>query len=147
LQNRLHLFCRPKFPPRHTDQGVPSTCLTISGQERSARACFGARVGDMNFGFGELRTASLCRRLIIDTMAPNLALSQHNLIYDMILDKNMKVCTMADAAECSERSILAIRSNIRYFGRIKAPFSWYYDSYATYILIRQDRLGPSVRYN
>jgi transposase len=54
-------------------------------------------------------------------MAPNLATSQHDLIYDMVLDKKMKVRAMADVAECSKRSIIAIRSNMRYFGSTKAP--------------------------
>jgi transposase len=54
-------------------------------------------------------------------MAPNLAPAQHDLIYDMVLDRKMKVRAMANAAECSERSIMAIRSNIRHFGGTKAP--------------------------
>lgn len=54
-------------------------------------------------------------------MAPNLAPSQHDLIRDMILDQKLKTREMADAAGCSERSIKAIRSNIRYFGSTKAP--------------------------
>lgn len=54
-------------------------------------------------------------------MAPNLAHSQHDLIHDMVLDKKMKVREMANVAECSERSIMAIRSNIRHFGSTKAP--------------------------
>lgn len=54
-------------------------------------------------------------------MAPNLAPAQHDLIYNMVLDKKMKVRAMANTAECSKRSIMAIRSNIRYFGGTKAP--------------------------
>jgi hypothetical protein len=54
-------------------------------------------------------------------MAPNLAPSQHDLIRDMILDKKLTTREMADAAGCSERSIKAIRSNLRYFGSTKAP--------------------------
>jgi hypothetical protein len=55
------------------------------------------------------------------TMAPNLACSQHNLIKDMILHKKLKANKRADIAECSERSIKAIRSNIYYYGTTKAP--------------------------
>ena len=54
-------------------------------------------------------------------MAPNLAPSQHNLIHDMIIDEKLKTRQMADVAECSERSIKAIRSNLHYFGTTKAP--------------------------
>jgi transposase len=54
-------------------------------------------------------------------MAPNLASSQHDLIHDMIVDEKLKTRQMADVAECSERSIKAIRSNLHYFGTTKAP--------------------------
>lgn len=54
-------------------------------------------------------------------MAPNLAPSQHDLIRDMILHQKLKTREMADAARYSERSIKAIRSNLRYFGCTKAP--------------------------
>lgn len=54
-------------------------------------------------------------------MAPNLAPSQHDLIRDMILDQILTTREMADAAGCSERSIKAIRSNLRYFGSTNAP--------------------------
>jgi hypothetical protein len=54
-------------------------------------------------------------------MAPNLAPSQHDLIRDMILHQKLTTREMADAAGCSERSIKAIRSNLRYFGSTKAP--------------------------
>lgn len=54
-------------------------------------------------------------------MAPNLAASQHALIRDMILSKSLTTSQMADAAGCSERSIRAIKSNLRYFGTTKAP--------------------------
>ena len=56
-------------------------------------------------------------------MAPNLAPSQHDLIRDMILDNKLKAYEMANIAECSERSIKAIRSNVHYFGTTKAPFN------------------------
>jgi transposase len=54
-------------------------------------------------------------------MAPNLAPSQHDLIHAMILDNTLKTHEMANVAECSERSIKAIRSNLRCFGSTKAP--------------------------
>jgi transposase len=54
-------------------------------------------------------------------MAPNLAPSQHDLIHDMILDNTLKTREMANIAECSERSIKAIGSNLRCFGNTKAP--------------------------
>lgn len=75
------------------------------------------------FGECDLSTENpkLCRHLILDIMAPNLAHSQHDLIYDMVVDKKMKVREMANVAECSERSIMAIRSNIRHIGSTKAP--------------------------
>jgi hypothetical protein len=56
-------------------------------------------------------------------MAPNLAPSQHDLIRDMILDNKLKTYEMANIAECSERSIKAIHSNVHYFGTTKAPFN------------------------
>jgi transposase len=54
-------------------------------------------------------------------MAPNLALSQHELIKDMILDKKLKTNRMAEIAECNERSIKAIRSNMYFYGTTTAP--------------------------
>jgi hypothetical protein len=54
-------------------------------------------------------------------MAPNLAPSQHDPIRAIILDKMLKTREMANVAECSERSIKAIRSNLYYFGTTKAP--------------------------
>jgi transposase len=54
-------------------------------------------------------------------MAPHLAASQHNMICDMILSNSLTIAQMADAAGCSERSIRAIRSNLRCFGSTKAP--------------------------
>jgi transposase len=54
-------------------------------------------------------------------MAPNLAVSQHELIRDMILSKSLKQTDMAAVARCSDRSIRAIASNLRCFGSTKAP--------------------------
>jgi transposase len=54
-------------------------------------------------------------------MAPNLAVSQHYLIRDMILSKTLKNADIASVAGCSRRSITAIRSNLRRFGATKAP--------------------------
>ena len=39
----------------------------------------------------------------------------------MILDKKLKTSEMANVAECSERSIKAICSNLHYFSTTKAP--------------------------
>lgn len=54
-------------------------------------------------------------------MAPNLAESQHHLIRDMILDGSLTQVDMADAAGCSERTIRNIATNVRLFGKTKAP--------------------------
>ncbi|KAK4071524.1 transcriptional regulator family: Helix-turn-helix [Purpureocillium lilacinum] len=59
-------------------------------------------------------------------MAPNLALSQHLAIRDMILsksegDKTLTNKEIARAANCSTRSVRRIRSNLLLFGSTKAP--------------------------
>jgi hypothetical protein len=54
-------------------------------------------------------------------MAPHLAASQHELIRDMILSKSLKQVDMAAVAGCSDRSIRAIASNLRCFGKTRAP--------------------------
>lgn len=54
-------------------------------------------------------------------MAPNLAVSQHAMIHDMLLDGSLKYVEMATAARCSDRAIRRIRSNVRCFGNTKAP--------------------------
>lgn len=43
------------------------------------------------------------------------------MIYDMIVSRTLSAAQMADAADCSTRSINRIRSNIRCFGTTKAP--------------------------
>lgn len=53
-------------------------------------------------------------------MAPNLALSQHEQIRDMIFSKCTNA-TIARTACCSTRSVRKIRSNLRCFGTTKAP--------------------------
>jgi transposase len=53
-------------------------------------------------------------------MAPNLAESQHAQIRDMILS-NRPTAEIADVTGCSERSVFAIQSNLRYLGSTKAP--------------------------
>ena len=53
-------------------------------------------------------------------MAPNLALSQHEQIRDMIFSKCTNA-TIARTACCSTRSVRKIRSNLRCFGSTKAP--------------------------
>jgi transposase len=54
-------------------------------------------------------------------MAPNLALSQHDLIRDMILDGSLTQAQMADVAGCSGRTIRNIATNVRLFGSTRAP--------------------------
>ena len=54
-------------------------------------------------------------------MAPNLPSWKHELIRDMILSKSLTTSQMAYAAECSERSITTIRSNLKLFGHVRAP--------------------------
>lgn len=56
-------------------------------------------------------------------MAPNLAVSQHDPIRDMILSRSLTTPQMANVAGCSERSIRHIRSNLRCFGTTRAPFN------------------------
>jgi hypothetical protein len=53
-------------------------------------------------------------------MAPNLALSQHEQIRDMIISKFANA-TIARTVRCSTRSVQTIRSNLRCFGTTKAP--------------------------
>ena len=59
--------------------------------------------------------------LVATDMAPNLAASQHDLIRDMISAGTLTTAQMAVVAGCSERSIKAIRSNLRYFNSTRAP--------------------------
>ncbi|KAL2700391.1 hypothetical protein AAEP93_008914 [Penicillium crustosum] len=54
-------------------------------------------------------------------MAPNLAASKHELIYDMIHSGELSVSQMAKAAGCHRSTILRISSNIKDFGSVKAP--------------------------
>jgi hypothetical protein len=54
-------------------------------------------------------------------MAPNLAVSQHDLIRDMLLDASLTRADMAKVAGCSDRTIRNIATNLRLFGRTKAP--------------------------
>ncbi|KAJ5084558.1 hypothetical protein NUU61_009137 [Penicillium alfredii] len=54
-------------------------------------------------------------------MAPNLAKSTLVLIHDMISSDELTTSQMAEAAGCSERAIIRIRSNLRLFGNVKAP--------------------------
>jgi hypothetical protein len=53
-------------------------------------------------------------------VAPNLAESQHAQIRDMILS-NRPATEIADIVGCSERSVFAIKSNLRCFSSTKAP--------------------------
>lgn len=52
-------------------------------------------------------------------MAPNLAISQHEQIRDMICSK-LTNATIARSVGCSTRSVQNIRSNLRCFGTTKA---------------------------
>jgi transposase len=54
-------------------------------------------------------------------MAPNLAVSQHDFIRDMILEGTLSTAQIATNAGCSERSIKAIKSNLRHFNSTRAP--------------------------
>lgn len=54
-------------------------------------------------------------------MAPNLPLWKLEFIRDMILSKSLTTPQIADTAECSERSITTIRSNLQVFGGTRAP--------------------------
>jgi transposase len=56
-----------------------------------------------------------------DIMAPNLAVSQHDLVRDMLLDGSLTQVEMANVAGCSDRTIRNIATNLRLFGRTKAP--------------------------
>ena len=52
-------------------------------------------------------------------MVPNLAESQHAEIRGMILSKLLNAVQMAKVAGCSDRSVRAIRSNLRYLSTFK----------------------------
>lgn len=56
-------------------------------------------------------------------MAPNLAASQRNLIHDMIVSKSFTAPQIAHAAGCSIRGVKRFRSNMRFFGTMKAPWN------------------------
>jgi hypothetical protein len=64
---------------------------------------------------------STLRGLVDIDMAPNLAASQHDCIRDMILDETLTTAQMATDAGCSERSIKAIKSDLRHFSSTRAP--------------------------
>jgi len=63
-----------------------------------------------------LRAIHNCTR-----QAPNLTVSQHERIRDMVLSKSLRNAQMAKIARCSMRSIRTIRTNLRCFGTTKAP--------------------------
>jgi hypothetical protein len=56
-------------------------------------------------------------------MAPTLAASQRNLIHDMIVSKSFTAPQIAHAAGCSVRGVKRFRSNMRFFGTMKAPWN------------------------
>lgn len=54
-------------------------------------------------------------------MAPNLAKTTLRLIQDMISSGELTTSQIAQAAGCSKRTMIRIRSNLQLFGSIKAP--------------------------
>jgi transposase len=56
-------------------------------------------------------------------MAPRLPPSKLEMIRDMIYSGSLTESQMAKAAECSERSIINIRNNLRLFGNVRAPLT------------------------
>ena len=56
-------------------------------------------------------------------MAPNLAASQRDMIRDMIVTEMLTAAQIADAASCSVGAIKYIRSNLRCFGTVRAPYN------------------------
>ncbi|KAJ5434405.1 hypothetical protein N7491_005000 [Penicillium cf. griseofulvum] len=54
-------------------------------------------------------------------MAPNLAPSEHELIYDMIHSGELSITKIAQAAGCNKSTISRISSNTKMFGSVKAP--------------------------
>jgi hypothetical protein len=57
------------------------------------------------------------------TMAPNLAVLQCRMIHDMIISNELKAAQMADAAGCSVRAVKYVRSNLRAFRSVEAPWN------------------------
>lgn len=53
-------------------------------------------------------------------MAPRLALSKIEFISDMLKSNELTISQIANAAECSKRSVYSIRSNLELFGSAKA---------------------------
>jgi transposase len=92
---------------------------------REPRLCHAVRSARIDLW--EISTSIYCsyttttRSSQLRNTAPNLAASQHDQIYDMILSKSLTDAQMADVAGYSTRSIKAIRSNFRCFGTTKAP--------------------------
>lgn len=56
-------------------------------------------------------------------MAPNLAASQRDMIRDMINTEKLTAAQIADAASCCVGAIKYIRSNLRCFGTVRAPYN------------------------
>ncbi|KAJ5917554.1 hypothetical protein N7466_011121 [Penicillium verhagenii] len=54
-------------------------------------------------------------------MAPRLSPCKLEMIRDMIECGSVTILQMATAAECSERSIVNIRNNLRLFGHARSP--------------------------
>ena len=56
-------------------------------------------------------------------MAPRLSPSKLRFIHDMIESQSLTTLQIADAAECSDRTIKNIRRNLRLFGTVHAPLN------------------------
>lgn len=54
-------------------------------------------------------------------MAPRLSPSKLQFIHDMMKSQSLTTTQMADAAECSDRTIKNIRRNLRLFGKVHSP--------------------------
>lgn len=70
----------------------------------------------------ECQSRSIAQEAVFHTyrMAPNLALSQHELVQGMI-ESGCTNAEIADVAGCSTRSIRTIRTNLRCFVATRAP--------------------------
>lgn len=56
-------------------------------------------------------------------MAPRLPPSKLEMIRDMTHSESLTISQMAEAAGCSERSIINIRNNLRLFENVRAPLT------------------------
>jgi len=56
-------------------------------------------------------------------MTPNLAVSQHTIIQDLIEDGLLNGTLISNVARCSERTISTSRTNYHRFGSTRAPYN------------------------